>query len=92
VEVVLQDSDGMGVGFGVDPARSGADVLCAFADRIPDACVELYAVGLPVMPGTRRPARAEVADGVAVWTDPAGVPWSGPVGRYGEAVRSGRRA
>ncbi|WP_329235188.1 hypothetical protein [Streptomyces canus] len=91
VEVLLQD-DGMGVGFGVDPARSEADVLCALADRIPDAYVELYAVGLPIVPGTRRPARADVVNGIAVWTDPAGGPWSCPVGRYGDAVRSGRHA
>ncbi|WP_326667058.1 hypothetical protein [Streptomyces canus] len=53
VEVLLQDEDGVGVGFGVDPARSEADVLCALADRIPDAYVELYAVGLPIVPGDR---------------------------------------
>ncbi|WP_249126209.1 hypothetical protein [Streptomyces sp. A2-16] len=87
VEVLLTDDDGMGVGFGVQPDRSEADVLCALADRIPDAFVELYAVGLPLVPGTRRPARADVVDGVALWTDPAGGPWSCPVGRYGETVR-----
>jgi hypothetical protein len=44
VEVPLQDDDGTGVGFGfgVDPARSEADVLCAPADRIPNPYVELY--------------------------------------------------
>ncbi|WP_406125742.1 hypothetical protein OIE52_24660 [Streptomyces canus] len=36
-------------------------VALVLADRIPDAGVELYAVGLPVVPGTRRPARASVA-------------------------------
>ncbi|MEU0947714.1 hypothetical protein ABZ379_34190 [Streptomyces canus] len=92
VEVLLQDDDGMGVGFGVDPARSEAEVLCTLADRIPDAYVELYAVGLPVVPGTPRPARADVVDGTAVWTDPAGGPWSCPVGRYGDTGRTGRRA
>lgn len=87
VEVLLRDDAGMGVGFGIDPARSEAEVLCALADRIPDAYVELYAVGLPVVPGTPRPARAAVVDGTALWTDPSGGPWSCPVGRYGDTGR-----
>ena len=83
VEVLLTDEDGMGVGFGVNPALPEAELLRALADRIPDAYVELYAIGLPVVPGTERPARADVVDGVALWTDPAGGGWSCPVGRYG---------
>ncbi|WP_258318877.1 hypothetical protein [Streptomyces griseorubiginosus] len=85
VEVLLTDEDGMGVGFGVDPALPEAEILRALADRIPDAYVELYATGLPLVPGTQRPARADIVDGVAVWTDPAGEGWSCPVGRYGTA-------
>ncbi|MFF7053168.1 hypothetical protein ACFY94_32925 [Streptomyces griseorubiginosus] len=85
VEVLLTDEDGMGVGFGVDPALPEAEILRDLADRVPDAYVELYATGLPLVPGTERPARADVVDGVAVWTDPAGGGWSCPVGRYATA-------
>lgn len=82
VEVLLRDEDGMGMGFGVDPSRPRSEILYALADRIPDAYVDLYAVGLPVVPGTERPARAALLDGSAYWTDPAGGPWSCPVGQY----------
>ncbi|CAM5429435.1 hypothetical protein [Streptomyces griseorubiginosus] len=82
VEVLLTDEDGMGVGFGVDPALPEAEILHALADRIPDAYVELYRTGLPLVPSTERPARADVVDGVAVWTDPAGGGWSCPVGGH----------
>ncbi|MEU5040144.1 hypothetical protein [Streptomyces griseorubiginosus] len=85
VEVLLTDEGGMGVGFGVDPTLPEAELLRDLADRIPDAYVELYATGLPLVPGTERPARADVVDGVAVWTDPADGGWSCPVGRYGTA-------
>ncbi|WP_328749467.1 hypothetical protein OHT57_28950 [Streptomyces sp. NBC_00285] len=48
---------------------------------MPHADVDLYAVGLPLVPGTQRPARAALVDGIAVWQDPAGGPWTCPVGR-----------
>jgi hypothetical protein len=87
VEVMLSDADGMGCGFGVDPRWPDERVLYEMADRMPDAYVELFRVGVPVVPGTRRPAvpRAggEAGSGGVVWADPLGATgWSCPVGRY----------
>ncbi|MBY8869097.1 MULTISPECIES: hypothetical protein [Streptomyces] len=86
VEILLQDESGMGVGFLVDPSASEAEVLYEMAYRIPDAYVEFYAVGLPVVPGTERPATPEIVSSTVVWKDPAEKgTWSCPVGQYGRA-------
>lgn len=50
----------MTVGFSVDPSASEAEVLYEVAYRIPTAYVELYAVGLPLVPGTERPAAPKI--------------------------------
>ncbi|MGX1541330.1 hypothetical protein [Streptomyces adustus] len=90
VEILVEDESGMGVGFAVDPAASRAEILHEMAYRIPDAYVELYAVGLPVVPGTERPATPRMVADTVVWEDPdeRGT-WSCPVGEYGQ-VGEGR--
>lgn len=84
--VSLADGTGMVCGFGVDPAASDVRILHTMAYRIPDAYVELFSVGLPLVPGTQRPAVPKItADGV-LWVDPSGTStWSCPVGRYAQA-------
>ncbi|MFE2581602.1 hypothetical protein [Streptomyces sp. NPDC059378] len=86
VEILVEDGSGMGVGFTVDPTASRADILYEMAYRIPDAYVELYAVGLPLVPGTERPATPRVVADTAVWEDPGErAAWSCPVGDYRQA-------
>ncbi|MER5603303.1 hypothetical protein [Streptomyces sp. NPDC002265] len=86
VEILVEDGSGMGVGFTVDPTASRADILYEMACRIPDAYVELYAVGLPVVPGTVRPAVPRVVADTVVWVDPGErAAWSCPVGEYRQA-------
>ncbi|MFG2949467.1 hypothetical protein [Streptomyces adustus] len=86
VEILVEDASGMGVGFTVDPAASRAEILYEMAYRIPDAYVELYAVGLPVVPGTERPATPRMLADTVVWEDPGDRgTWSCPVGEYGQA-------
>jgi hypothetical protein len=83
VDVILTDSSGMSCGFGVQVDGEDKDVLYAMADRIPDAYVDLYAVGLPVVPGTQRPAVPKVVGNLVLWVDPKNVGgWSCPVGEY----------
>ncbi|MFE4252901.1 hypothetical protein ACFRU3_26000 [Streptomyces sp. NPDC056910] len=83
VEVLVQDQTGMGVGFQVDASQAKQAILRDLADRIPDAFVELFTVGLPVVPGTQRPAVPEIVSGVTVWVDPGGTSnWSCAVGEY----------
>ncbi|MFI9649156.1 hypothetical protein ACIHAA_22995 [Streptomyces sp. NPDC052040] len=84
VEILLQDESGMGVGFTVNPSAPEAEVLYEMAYRIPDAYVEMYAVGLPVVPGTQRPAVPSIVADMVIWVDPSrrGA-WSCPVGEYG---------
>ncbi|MFD7879776.1 hypothetical protein ACFV5G_37810 [Streptomyces sp. NPDC059766] len=87
VKILVEDGSGMGVGFTVDPTASRADILYEMAYRIPDAYVELYAVGLPVVPGTERPATPRVVADAVVWVDPSErTAWSCPVGEYGQAL------
>ncbi|MEV4869784.1 hypothetical protein [Streptomyces syringium] len=83
VEVLIADSAGMACGFTVNTAEGDRGVLYALADKISDAFVELYSVGLPVVPGTHRPAVPAITDDVVVWKDPNnGDGWSCPVGEY----------
>ncbi|MFE7468640.1 hypothetical protein ACFU6R_31660 [Streptomyces sp. NPDC057499] len=80
-DVLVEDSSGMGCGFRVDTSASEQNILCSLADRIPDAYVELFAVGLPVVPGSSRPARPKILNGMAVWVDPSHPnSWTCPVG------------
>ncbi|MFD3560850.1 hypothetical protein ACFWVU_14390 [Streptomyces sp. NPDC058686] len=83
IEVLIQDQTGMGVGFHVDVSQTKQEILRDLADKFPDAFVELFAVGLPVVPGTQRPAVPEIVSGVAAWVDPGGTSnWSCAVGEY----------
>ncbi|MFT9474381.1 hypothetical protein [Streptomyces sp. 11-1-2] len=83
VEVLVSDSSGMGVGFSVDANGTDANILYQLADRIPDAYVELYSVGLPPVPGSHRPARPRLTQNEVVWEDPdeSGT-WQCRVGAY----------
>ncbi|GHB80600.1 hypothetical protein GCM10010331_80090 [Streptomyces xanthochromogenes] len=73
----------MSIGFLVNSAQTKQEILYALADKIPDAFVELFATGLPLVPGTQRPAVPKIVDEVAVWVDPSGTTgWSRPVGEY----------
>ncbi|MFF0040666.1 hypothetical protein ACFYRG_31325 [Streptomyces mirabilis] len=83
VKILIQDHSGMFVGFTVDPSASEAEILYEMAYRISDAYVELYAVGLPVVPGTERPANPKIVAHEVFWEDPneSGT-WSCPVGSY----------
>ena len=83
VEVLVSDSSGMGVGFSVDVNGTDARILYQLADRLPDAYVELCAVGLPVVPGSHRPARPRLTRNGVVWEDPAeSGTWQCHVGAY----------
>ncbi|MEU6479232.1 hypothetical protein ABZ858_20550 [Streptomyces sp. NPDC047017] len=82
-EIFLQDETGMGVGFLVDASAPEAEILYEMAYRIPDAYVDFHAIGLPVVPGTGRPAVPRVVADTVVWEDPnESGSWSCPVGRY----------
>ncbi|MDN3059171.1 hypothetical protein PH213_32505 [Streptomyces sp. SRF1] len=83
VDVLVSDSSGMGVGFSVDVNGTDASILYQLADRIPDAYVELYSVGLPSVPGSHRPARPRLTQNEVVWEDPAEAgTWQCRVGTY----------
>ncbi|WP_164492742.1 hypothetical protein [Streptomyces lydicus] len=83
LDLLVEDDTGMGCGFSVDASRSDQEVLYELADRLPTAFVELYAVGLPLVPGTQRPATPEIIGNAVVWKDPTGgVSWTCPVGQY----------
>lgn len=86
VKILLQDESGMGVGFTVDPLVSEVEILYEMAYRIPDAYVELYAVGLPVVPGTERPATPRMVADTVIWEDSSEFgTWSCLVGEYRQA-------
>ncbi|MFI1164814.1 hypothetical protein ACH4UM_14635 [Streptomyces sp. NPDC020801] len=86
VEILLQDESGMGVGFIVNPSAPEAEILFEMAYRIPDVYVELYAVGLPVVPGTERPATPKILADEVAWEDPSeNGTWSCVVGQYRRA-------
>ncbi|MEW1673031.1 hypothetical protein AB0O47_07250 [Streptomyces noursei] len=83
LEILVEDDTGMGCGFSVDTSRSDKELLCEISDRLPTAFVELYAVGLPLVPGTQRPATPEITGDTVIWKDPAGsANWTCPVGQY----------
>ncbi|MFD9811967.1 hypothetical protein [Streptomyces sp. NPDC059080] len=83
LDVLIEDDTGMKCGFSVDASCSDHEVLYELADRLPTAFVELYAVGLPLVPGTQRPATPEIIENAVIWKDPAGrVDWTCPVGQY----------
>ncbi|MFJ4813525.1 hypothetical protein [Streptomyces longwoodensis] len=83
VEISLRDESGMTVGFRVDPSAPEAEVLYEMAYRIPTAYVELYAIGLPLVPGTERPAAPRIKEESVVWEDPnESESWSCSVGEY----------
>ncbi|ARH91911.1 hypothetical protein STRMOE7_18150 [Streptomyces sp. MOE7] len=83
LDLLIEDDTGMGCGFSLDTSWSDQEVLYELADRLPTAFVELYAVGLPLVPGTQRPATPEIIGNSVVWKDPAGsVGWTCPVGQY----------
>ncbi|MEU5666421.1 hypothetical protein [Streptomyces longwoodensis] len=83
VEISLRDDSGMTVGFRVDPSAPEAEVLYEMAYRIPTAYVEFYAIGLPLVPGTERPAAPRIKEESVVWEDPnESGSWSCPVGEY----------
>ncbi|MFC4032116.1 hypothetical protein ACFO3J_11535 [Streptomyces polygonati] len=85
VIVLLTESSGAARGFGVQVSGTSQEVLYTMADRIPEVYVDLYAVGLPLVPGTQRPAVPRVAGEQVVWLDPKGESaWSCPIGRYGQ--------
>lgn len=73
----------MTVGFGVDPLAPEVEILYEMAYRIPTIYVEFYSVGLPVVPGTERPAEPKIIDGAVFWEDPSEQgTWSCLVGEY----------
>ncbi|MFJ8199848.1 hypothetical protein [Streptomyces sp. NPDC096152] len=91
VEVLLQEKSGMGVGFTVNPSAPEVEILFEMAYRIPDAYVEMYAVGLPVVPGTERPATPKILADAVVWEDPnANGTWSCVIGQYEHAWKHWR--
>ncbi|MGA6158713.1 hypothetical protein ACPEIC_35795 [Stenotrophomonas sp. NPDC087984] len=81
--LLVSDGSGMGVGFSVDANGTDASILYQLADRIPDAYVELYSVGLPPVPGSHRPARPRLTQNEVLWEDPdeSGT-WQCRVGAY----------
>lgn len=83
VDILVSDSSGMGVGFSVDGNGTDANILFQLADRIPDAYVELCSVGLPLVPGSHRPARPRLTQDEVIWEDPdeSGT-WQCRVGAY----------
>ena len=84
VGVRIQDQAGMFMGFAVNPSAPAEEILYEMAYRIPDAYVELYAVGLPLVPGTERPANPTIIAGEVFWEDPSeSGTWSCLVGAYG---------
>ena len=86
VEIFLRDESGMTVGFGVDPLESETEILYEMAYRIPTIYVELYSVGLPVVPGTERPAVPIIKEESVLWEDPSeSGTWSCLVGEYGKS-------
>ncbi|MFI5819302.1 hypothetical protein ACIA8I_09185 [Streptomyces rishiriensis] len=85
VEILLRDESGMTVGFGVDPLESEVEILYEMAYRIPTVYVELYSVGLPLVPGTERPAAPRIKEESVLWVDPSeSGTWSCLVGEYGK--------
>ncbi|MFE1172147.1 hypothetical protein [Streptomyces sp. NPDC058773] len=83
LDVVIENDSGMKCGFSVDTSWSDQEVLYELADRLPTAFVELYAVGLPLVPGTQRPAAPGIVGNAVVWKDPNGIAsWTCPVGQY----------
>jgi hypothetical protein len=81
--VWIGDEDGMTCGLEVDITRGSGELLERLADRMSEFYVDLYRVGLPLVPGTQRPARASLRGGIAVWEDPADAgSWYCPVGQY----------
>lgn len=79
--VLVVDASGTGCGFSVDGSEGEDEVISALADGIPTAFVELFQVGLPVVPGTQRPAKPVTVDGIVSWQGPKGLSnWSCPVG------------
>ncbi|MFI0721925.1 hypothetical protein [Streptomyces sp. NPDC021224] len=84
VDVILTDSSGMSCGFAVSGTATDQEILYAVANRIPDGYVDLYSVGLPLVPGTQRPAVPRFVRGQVLWVDPKNEStWSSPVGSYG---------
>ncbi|MEV6944022.1 hypothetical protein AB0N07_18865 [Streptomyces sp. NPDC051172] len=82
-KIFLRDDSGMTVGFGVNPLAPEVEILYEMAYRIPTAYVEFYSVGLPVVPGTERPAEPAIIDDSVAWEDPSQQgTWSCPVGEY----------
>ncbi|MFJ9536563.1 hypothetical protein ACIRPX_04815 [Streptomyces sp. NPDC101225] len=82
-EILLRDDSGMTVGFTVDPLAPEVEILYEMAYRIPTAYVEFYSLGLPVVPGTERPASPRIIHDSVVWEDPSEQgTWSCPVGEY----------
>ncbi|EFL27536.1 hypothetical protein SSOG_07250 [Streptomyces himastatinicus ATCC 53653] len=83
VDVLVSDSSGMGLGFAVDVRGTDASILYQLADRIPEAYVQLCSVGLPVVPGSHRPARPRLTHNEVIWEDPheSGT-WQCRVGAY----------
>ncbi|MGW1894202.1 hypothetical protein ACWCP6_28755 [Streptomyces sp. NPDC002004] len=82
VDILVRDEAGIGIGFRVDSSEAEERILYEMAYRIPDAYVELYAVGLPVVPGTERPAVPRIAANTVLWEDPGASGWSCQVGEY----------
>lgn len=83
-KIFLRDDSGMTVCFSVDPLAPEVEILYEMAFRIPTAYVEFYSVGLPVVPGTERPAEPIIIHDSVVWEDPSGQgSWSCTVGKYG---------
>ncbi|MEV6902306.1 hypothetical protein [Amycolatopsis sp. NPDC051372] len=80
VVVTASAPDGSSFGFGI-PDGPAASRLAAAADRLQDFVVEHLRAGLPLVPGTARPAHARLHDGEALWAD-VRTPWSCLIGSY----------
>lgn len=79
--ILLTAPDGHSFGRGL-PAGEGLEpALADAADALQDFVADRLRAGLPLVPGTERPARPTVVDGVATWCDPT-TSWSCPIGSY----------
>lgn len=82
VDILLSDEGGFGCGFLINPENSDQEITLELAYRIPTAYVELFQVGIPIVPGSQRPAVAVIEGDVVMWRDPKRPSnWSCPVGR-----------
>jgi hypothetical protein len=83
--ILVTAADGTAFGFG---ARRGdpESTVCDIADRLQDFLVDDLRTGLPLVPGTARPATATLVGGKAMWTDTK-TGWQCRIGDYSMSHR-----